>query len=153
MRELVPGQIVEATVTRLEQYGAWIDCAGRRGLVQIPEVSWRRISHPADALWVGQSLPVKVLIVREDGKFTASIRGVHPEQDPWYDPSLFAVGAQFTGRVVLVTEYGCFVELRPEVWGLLKREQWTKPLVVGDELRVCVKRSDPASRKVEVAQL
>lgn len=147
------GAIVEAVVTRLEQYGAWLDCAGRSGLVQIPEVSWSRIRHPSDVLSVGQRIRVKVLVVRADGKFTASIRAVHPEKDPWYDPAIFAVGAEFVGPVVLVTDYGCFVELRPEVWGLYKKEQWTRPMAVGDRVRVRVEKVDAESRKVEVSLL
>jgi hypothetical protein len=53
---------------------------------------------------------------------------------------------------VLVTEYGCFVELRPEVWGLFKRERWRRPLAAGDWLQVCVEHMDPVSHKVEVSE-
>jgi small subunit ribosomal protein S1 len=150
---LEPDQIVETTVTRLEHYGAWIDCAGRTGLVLIPEISWTRISHPAQALAVDQRVRVKVLNVQSDGKFTASIRGVHPEQDPWYDPSLFAPGTEFVGRVVLVPAYGAFVELRPEVWGLLRKGKWTRQVAVGDQLRVRIETVDETARKIEVSQL
>jgi ribosomal protein S1 len=140
----------DVVVTRLEQYGAWIECGGKPGLVTIPEVSWSRIGHPADVLAVGQHLPVKILNVRDDGQFTASVRAVHPEQDPWYNPAVFAVGSEFVGPVVRVLDYGCFVELRPEVWGLLRRKNWPGPVAAGDQLRVRVESVDAAARKVEV---
>jgi len=152
MDPLTVGAIVEATVTRLEQYGAWIDSGGRTGLVEIPEVSWSRISHPSDALAIGQRVRVKVLVVREDGQFSASIRAVHPERDPWHDPTLFAVGTVFVGPVVGVLGYGCFVELRPEVWGLLRRGRWSS-LAVGDRVQVRVESVDVDSRKIEVSPI
>ena len=151
MDQLTIGAVIDAVVTRLEPYGAWIDCAGQTGLVLIPEVSWSRIRHPSDALSVGQRVRVKVLVIRTDGQFTASIRAVHPEQDPWHDPTLFAAGTECLGTVVRVLEYGCFVELRPEVWGLLRKERWPAPMAVGDEVRVHIERVDAATRKIEVS--
>lgn len=147
------GDFTEANVTRLEQYGAWIDCEGQTGLVTIPEVSWSRIGHPAEVLSIGQPVRVKVLGIREDGEFTASIRAVHPELDPWHDPSVFAVGTEFVGRVVRVLEYGCFVELRPEVWGLLRREKWKCPIAVGEQMQIRIESVDISARKIEVSQV
>ena len=148
---LTVGDIIEVTVTRLEQYGAWVDCGGRTGLILIPEISWFRISHPADILAIGHRVRAKVLVVSDDGQFSASIKAVNPELDPWHDPSTFAVGTVLAGRVMLVAEYGCFVELKPEVWGLLRRKNWPEPMAVGDVVRVRVESVDRASRKVEVS--
>jgi ribosomal protein S1 len=153
MDTLSVGAIVDATITRLEQYGAWIDCGGRPGLVTIPEVSWSRIGHPAEVLSVGQRVRVKVMVLGSDGKLSASIRALHPEQDPWRDPAVFAVGEEFAGRVVRVLGYGCFVELRPEVWGLLRREHWSREVAVGGRVRVRVVSVDPMARKVEVLEM
>ncbi len=134
MKPLSVGAIVEVVVTRLEAYGAWIDCDGQTGLISISEVSWSRISHPGDVLVVGQHLPVNILVVSTGEPFSASIRSMHPEDDPWYEPSRFTIGAEFVGRVVRVLEYGCFVELRPEVWGMLRRERWASLPKVGDSM-------------------
>ena len=150
MEPLVAGQIIEAAVTRLEHYGAWIESGGQVGLIVIPDISWSRISHPSDVLTVGQRVTVKVLYVGADGKWRASLREVHPELNPWRDPSVFAVGQEFTGPVVLVTDYGCFVELRPEVWGLLRREHWPRTIEVGEQLQVRVVSMNAEDRKVEV---
>ncbi len=124
--------------------------AGRTGLVLIPEISWARIAHPGDVLAVGQTVPVKVLLVQPGGEFTASVKHVRPERDPWFDPSAFAPGAEFDAPVVRVMSYGDFLELRPEVWGLLKRGHAPRPLAVGDRLRVRVVSSDAVTRRVEV---
>jgi len=153
MELLTVGTIVEASVTRLEPYGAWIDCDGRAGLVTIPEVSWSRIGHPGDVLSVGQRVCVEVLVAAAGLPFSASIRAVHPECDPWHEPALFATGAEFKGPVVQVLRYGCFVELRPEVWGLLRRERWSGPLAVGDRVRVRIENADADARKIEVSLL
>ena len=153
MEALAPGQIVEATVTRLEQYGAWIDCGGRTGLIVIPEVSWAPIRHPADVLALGQNVTVKILHLGEGGRFSASLREVQPELNPWRDPSLFAVDSEFTGPVVRVMEHGCFVELRPDVWGLLRRDRWTRTYSVGERIAVRVEAVDVECRKIGVAEL
>ena len=151
MAVLVIGEIIDVIVTRLEQYGAWIDYQGHSGLVTIPEVSWSRIGHPGEVLSIGQVVQVKVLVAAPSAEFSASVRAVRPEQNPWYDPTRFAVGNEFDGSVVRVLGYGCFIELRPDVWGLLKRESWPRELAVGDVVSVRVIRSEPESRKVEVA--
>ena len=153
MEPLAVGAIVEVVVTRLEPYGAWLDYDGQIGLVRIPDISRKRIGHPADVLVVGQLVRVKILVAPTQNEFSASLRAVHPEDDPWYDPSRFAVGTEFVGRVVRVLEYGCFVELRPEVWGSLRRERWVTPPSEGDAMRVRVESVDVAARKVEVSLL
>lgn len=150
MEPVVVGEVVEAVVTRLEPYGAWIECGGRPGLVTIPEVSWSRIRHPGDVLAVGQAVRVKVLLAPTDHPFSASVRATRPDLNPWVDPTVFAAGTEFTAPVVRVLEYGCFVELRPDVWGLLKRGDSGNQPAVGEVLRVRVTHSDPTTRKVEV---
>ena len=149
MEVLSPGLLIDAVVERIEAYGAWINHGGRRGLVAIPDVSWSRIRHPREALSIGQLVRVKVLAVAA-GQFSASIRAAHPELDPWRDPTEFSEGTAFVAPVVLETGYGCFVELRPEVWGLLRRERCPEGVRVGDGLRVVVESTDAVHRRIEV---
>ena len=78
---------------------------------------------------------------------------MHPELNPWRDPSLFAVGHVFTGPVVRVMNYGCFIELRPEVWGLLHRDRWSRSYEVADRVAVRVESVDPALRKIELSEI
>ncbi len=150
MNPLTVGDIVGAVVTRLEPYGAWVEADGRAGLIRIPEVSWSRISHPKDVLAVGQGVRAVVVQVGGADGFNGSIKAVHPEHDPWFDPTAFAVGTEVDASVARVMEYGDFLELRPDVWGLLRRGRRTGPLAVGDRLRVRVEASDPETRKIEV---
>lgn len=150
MIPLTVGDVIEVVVTRLENYGAWVEADGRPGLIRIPEISWARISHPADVLAVGQRVRVTVLQVGGRDGFNGSIKVVHPERDPWFDPAAYAAGTEFDAPVVRVVEYGYFLELRPEVWGLLRRGRRAEALAVGDRLRVRVEASDPLTRKVEL---
>ncbi|WP_435016470.1 S1 RNA-binding domain-containing protein [Tundrisphaera sp. TA3] len=152
MEELAPGSIIDAVVVQIEPYGAWVDHGGQRGLITIPEVSWSRIRHPGEALSVGQRVRAKVLGVAA-GEFSASIRAAHPELDPWRDPESFGVGATFVGPVVLVTDYGCFVELRPDVRGLLRRERCPEGVCVGDRLRVAILSVDAVRGMIELDRL
>ena len=149
------GADIEATVTRVEPFGAFVEHRGFRGLVRIPEISWHRIRHPSDELIVGQKVLVRVLAVHENPSesFSASIRAVHPEQNPWRDPSEFAVGREFRGRVVRILEYGAFVEIKPEVWGLLPRSIWSRQYVENDELSVLVLSVDAQRQKIELTEL
>jgi small subunit ribosomal protein S1 len=147
------GDIIEAVVTRVEIYGVWIEHGGQRGLITIPELSWSRIAHPREVLTVGQVVRVKVLVASPGREFAASIRAAQPDSDPWREPSRFAVGAVFEAPVVRILEYGCFVELRPDVWGLLRCELWPHPLAVGDVVRIRVAQCDPETRKVTVHPL
>ncbi len=147
---LTAGQIIEVTVTRLEHYGAFCDFEGRTGLITLPEISWSITRHPGDRLTVGERLKVKVIMAPPGREFSASIRQVHPERDPWIDPSRFRVGSIHEGRVTLLIDYGCFIELCPGVRGLLKKENEPHPLNVGDRVNVQVVMMDERLRKVEV---
>ena len=153
MEPVSVGAVIEASVTRLEPYGAWVEYAGRPGLITIPEVSWSRITHPGDVLQVGQRVRAKVLVLGPAGELSLSIRAAHPEQDPWRDPLAFAPGKEFVGPVALVLGYGCFVELAPEVRGLLPKGHWSRDLAIGDRVRVRVVSADPVTHKVELIEV
>jgi small subunit ribosomal protein S1 len=153
MESFQVGEIREMVVTRLEPYGAWVECQGKRGLVTIPEISWTRIGHPSDVLHVGSRIWAKIVTRMEGRDFGASIRQVHPEQDPWYAPSRFPPGSEFDAPVVRVMEYGVFVEIRPEIWGLLPKELLPCAFQVGDRLRVRVEEVDTERRKVGLSLL
>ena len=146
------GDVLAVVVERLENYGAWIAVGEHRGLIRIPEISWRRISHPSEALSVGQVVRVRVLHVdTRDNTFTASLRVLYPEEDPWRDPSVFAVGNEFTGVVVRVLEYGAFVELFEGERGLIRAEAGKLLPEPGQRVRVRVVAVDVESRQVELA--
>lgn len=147
---LTAGQIIEVTVTRLEHYGAFCDFEGRTGLITLPEISWSITRNPADRLTVGERLKVKVIMAPPGREFSASIRQVHPELDPWIDPARFRIGSIHEGKVMQVLDYGCFIELYPDVRGLLKKENWPHPMQVGEQAKVQVISVDARLRKIEV---
>ena len=75
------GDTVEATVTRIENYGLWLDVLGRRGLLMIPDISHRKVSHPSEYAQVGDTLNVKVVRFNwQNGDFVASRKELHPEE-------------------------------------------------------------------------
>ncbi len=130
------GDIIEAFVTQIENFGVWIECDGKRGLVNIPEIRWTPIGHPSDVFTLGQRVRVQVLRATPDHPFSASIRVLHPELNPWRDPSLFPVEEVFEGKVARVMNYGCFVEIAPHVWGFLHRDHYFAEYEVGQTILV-----------------
>ena len=148
------GDVLDVVVEHLAPFGAFVGAGSHRGLINIPEISWRRISHPAEALSVGQTVRVRVLrINHRDNTFRDSLRALHPEENPWRYPSVFAVGNEFTGVVERVLNYGVFVELFEGERGLVRAEPG-KPLpVVGQRIRVRVSAVNVEQRRVELAWL
>ncbi|PQO43040.1 30S ribosomal protein S1 [Blastopirellula marina] len=119
MGSLLVGQIREGTVTRIQDFGAFVDIGGVDGLVHVSQISWERVKHPSDALSEGQAVRVKVTkIDPETGKIGLSIRDTM--ENPWQKvASEFAVGAIISGKVTKIMDFGAFVEIGPGVEGLV----------------------------------
>jgi small subunit ribosomal protein S1 len=118
-KKLVAGAVLPGTVTSLADFGAFVDLGGVQGLVPISEISHSRVERPADRLRVGESVTVKVLAVDPArGRTTLSLKAL--DADPWKAvPGTLRERQVVRGRVVRMTEFGVFVELRPGVDGLL----------------------------------
>lgn len=111
--------IVEGTVMRFTDYGAFVDIGGIDGLLHISEISWGKLKHPKEALEIGQKISVKILSMnQEKGKISLGLKQTIPE--PWsvIDEN-YSVGEVVKGKVVQIKEYGCFVELEPGLDGLV----------------------------------
>ncbi|HEX6202364.1 MAG TPA: S1 RNA-binding domain-containing protein, partial [Thermoanaerobaculia bacterium] len=121
--ELAPGAIATGRVTSLPDFGAFVDLGGVEGLVHVSEISRGRVQHPKDALQIGQEVTVKVLKVEQDGeRISLSMKDLEP--DPWQGAGQrFGRGDRFSGKVLRKTDFGLFVELEPEVEGLLHVSQ------------------------------
>ncbi|TWT39664.1 30S ribosomal protein S1 [Blastopirellula retiformator] len=119
MGALQIGQIREGTVTRIQDFGAFVDIGGVDGLVHVSQISWERVQHPSDALSEGQAVRVKVTkIDPETGKIGLSIRDTL--ENPWQKVAAeFAVGAIASGKVTKIMDFGAFVEIAPGVEGLV----------------------------------
>ncbi|MBL8060415.1 MAG: 30S ribosomal protein S1 [Chthonomonas sp.] len=109
--EFKPGDIVEGTVRRLADYGAFVDLGGIDGLLHISEMSWMRINHPREVLKEGESLKVMVLkLDKDNGKISLGLRQVLP--DPWNQiKENYQVGQKLNVSITRMVQSGAFVKL------------------------------------------
>ncbi|MBE6032712.1 MAG: bifunctional 4-hydroxy-3-methylbut-2-enyl diphosphate reductase/30S ribosomal protein S1 [Clostridiales bacterium] len=132
------GDIVEGTVMRFTDYGAFVDVGGVDGLLHISEISWGKLKHPQEALEIGQKIPVKILSMNaEKGKISLGLKQNTPE--PWsVIDEKYAVGQVIEGKVVQIKEYGAFVELEPGLDGLVHISEIAHKRVtnIADEISV-----------------
>lgn len=123
IERLTPGVLVEGTVQRLTDFGAFVDVGGVDGLVHISEIAWHHVDHPSDALKVGDSVRVKILKVDPAaGKVSLSIKEAEPS--PWETAvDDLRTGQVLTGTVRRLTDFGAFVEVKPGLEGLVHVSQ------------------------------
>lgn len=156
---LEEGQVLEGTVQRLTDFGAFVDIGGVDGLVHVSEISWGRVNHPSEALSEGQQVKVKVLGVdRERERISLSMK--QAESDPWtLVGEQFTVGSVVKGRVMRTVSFGAFVEITPGVEGLVhisqlsnERVEKTEDVVnPGDEVDVRILSLNPAERRISLS--
>jgi ribosomal protein S1/(E)-4-hydroxy-3-methyl-but-2-enyl pyrophosphate reductase len=113
------GDIVEGTVMRFTEYGAFVDIGGLDGLLHISEISWGKLKHPQEILKIGEKVQAKILSINsEKGKISLGLKQNTPE--PWSKiDDAYKVGDVVSGKVVQIKEYGGFVELQPGLDGLV----------------------------------
>ena len=132
------GTKVNGTVSRLTDFGAFVDLGGIDGLIHISEMSWGRISNPKELLKEGQAVEVFVLDVdKEKGKISLSLKDA--DSNPWkIATEKYAAGTVVEGKVVRMVPFGAFVELEEGVDGLVHISQIANKHVVKpeDELKV-----------------
>ena len=119
LSKLEKGQVLEGIVKNIAPFGAFVDLGGIDGLLHITDMSWGRINHPEEMFQLEQKVTVVVLDFDEDKK-RISLGMKQLSEHPW--DSLgeeFVVGAKIKGKVVTVTDYGAFIEIKPGVEGLV----------------------------------
>lgn len=123
MAEISEGDIIEGTVARLTNFGAFIDLGGVDGLIHISQIAHEHIKSPGDVLTIGEKVKVKVLSVDvEKGRVSLSIKDTLP--GPWESIEEKApIGSVHTGTVKRLTSFGAFVEVFPGVEGLVHISQ------------------------------
>ena len=128
IKNLSEGQVVEGTVKNITDYGAFIDLGGIDGLLHVTDISWKRITNPAEVLSVGQTVKVQIVKFNTDtGRISLGMKQL--ENDPWVGVNeRFPLGSTFKGKINNITDYGAFVELAPGVEGLIHVSEmsWTK---------------------------
>ncbi|WP_324823860.1 bifunctional 4-hydroxy-3-methylbut-2-enyl diphosphate reductase/30S ribosomal protein S1 [Sinanaerobacter sp. ZZT-01] len=132
------GDIVEGTVMRFTDYGAFVDIGGLDGLLHISEISWGKLKHPQEALEIGQKVNVKILSMNtEKGKISLGLKQNQPE--PWsVIDEKYQVGQVIKGKVVQIKDYGAFVELEPGLDGLVHISEvaYKRVTNIADEISV-----------------
>lgn len=130
--------VVEGTVMRFTDYGAFVDIGGLDGLLHISEISWGKLKHPQEVLAIGDKVNVKILSMNpEKNKISLGLKQITPE--PWtIITDKYQVGNIVSGKVVQLKEYGAFVELEPGLDGLVHISEVAHKRVanIGDELKL-----------------
>ncbi|MBP7173360.1 MAG: 30S ribosomal protein S1 [Cloacibacterium sp.] len=157
--QLEKGQVLEGTVKNITSYGVFIDLGGVDGLIHITDLSWSRVNHPSEVLSDGQT--VKVVILDFDDEKTRIQLGMKQlEAHPWDALSAdLNVGDKLKGKVVVLADYGAFVEVAPGVEGLIHVSEmsWSTHLrsagdfvKIGDEVDAQVLTLDREERKISL---
>jgi small subunit ribosomal protein S1 len=157
--KLEKGQVLEGTVKNITSYGVFIDLGGVDGLIHITDLSWGRVNHPEEIVQLDQKLNVVILDFDDDKKRIAlGLKQLTPH--PWdsVDPDL-KVGDKVKGKVVVMADYGAFVEIAPGVEGLIHVSEmsWSQHLrsaqeflKVGDEVEAVILTLDRTERKMSL---
>ena len=125
LETLREGSVLTGVVKNLTDYGAFIDLGGIDGLLHVTDISYGRVTHPAEVLHVGDEIPVQVLKY-DPSKERVSLGMKQLIADPWEGATdRYAVDTRVVGRVVSVTDYGAFVELEAGVEGLIHISEMT----------------------------
>ena len=159
MSKLEKGQILEGTVKNITTYGVFIDLGGVDGLIHITDLSWGRVSHPEEVVALDQKLNV-VILDFDDSKKRIALGLKQLTAHPWesLDAEL-KVGDRVKGKVVVMADYGAFVEIATGVEGLIHVSEmsWSQHLrsaqdfmKVGDEVEAVVLTLDREERKMSL---
>jgi len=156
---LEEGQIIKGAITNITDYGLFIDMGGIDGLCHITDLSWGRVSHPSKIYKVGDELEVKVLKYdKENDRVSLGVKQLRP--DPWATVmDRYPVGEKTAGKVVSITDYGAFVELKEGVEGLIHISEMTwskkprhpsKMVTIGEEIDVMVLNIEPETKRISL---
>ena len=157
--QLEKGQVLEGTVKNITSYGVFIDLGGVDGLIHITDLSWSRINHPSEILELDQKLNV-VILDFDDNKSRIQLGLKQLSAHPWDQLSeTLKEGDKVKGKVVVIADYGAFVEIEEGVEGLIHVSEmsWSTHLRsaqdfvnVGDEVEAVILTLDRESRKMSL---
>ena len=157
--KLEKGQVLEGTVKNITSYGVFIDLGGVDGLIHITDLSWGRVNHPEEVVTLDEKINVVILDFDDEKKRIAlGLKQLQPH--PWDALNAdLKVGDKVQGKVVVMTDYGAFIEIAPGVEGLIHVSEmsWTQHLrsaqdfmKVGDEIEAAVLTLDRDERKMSL---
>jgi len=159
LSKLEKGQVLEGVVKNITSYGAFVDLGGVDGLIHITDLSWGRVNHPEEIVTLDQKINVVILDYDNDkNRVALGLKQLTPH--PWdaLDANL-KVGDHIKGKVVVMADYGAFIEVIPGVEGLIHVSEmsWSQHLrvaqdflKVGDEVEAVILTLDRAERKMSL---
>jgi small subunit ribosomal protein S1 len=160
LETLSEGQIITGVVKNITNYGVFIDIGGVDGLLHITDMTWGRVAHPSEMVRIGDNIAVKVLSFdKNNEKISLGLKQL--QTNPWdqISPEI-AVGNKVKGKIASITDYGLFIEVAPEVEGLvhISEVSWTDRITdlnrlykVGDEIEVLVVSLDKENRRMSLS--
>ncbi len=154
------GQVIQGTVKNITNYGVFIDIGGLDGLLHITDMTWGRIAHPSELVKIGDTITVKVLSFdKENEKISLGLKQL--QENPWATVGVdLEVSKHIKGKISSITDYGLFVEVAPDIEGLVHISEisWTdrindlhKRFKVGDELEVLIVSIDKDNRRMSLS--
>ena len=158
-KELEVGSILEGRVKNITDFGVFVDLGGIDGLLHITDLSWGRVNHPSEVIEMNDAITVKVIEYDEERKrVSLGLKQLAPH--PWDEVEIkYPIGNVVKGKVVSLTNYGCFIELEPGVEGLIHVSEisWTKHIKnpsevysMGDGVDAKVLSIDTDERKISL---
>jgi small subunit ribosomal protein S1 len=162
--QISEGAELTGTVTRLENFGAFVDLGSRvEGLIHVSELRHERVAHPQDVVQAGQEVKVRIIAVKNLGnrrkeRISLSLKAL--ERDPWAEVrDQFPAGSVVNGKIESIEDFGAFVELAANVRGLIhvsemasKRVNHPRDVVsVGDEVKVAILEVDNRRKRLRLS--
>lgn len=158
-KELEIGSIIEGRVKNITDFGVFVDLGGIDGLLHITDLSWGRVNHPSEVISINDNITVKVIEYDEERRrVSLGLKQLAPH--PWEEVDIkYPIGNTVKGKVVSLTNYGCFIELEPGVEGLIHVSEisWTKHIKnpsevynMGDEVDAKVLSIDTDDKKISL---
>lgn len=160
LETLAEGQIIQGVVKNITNYGVFIDIGGVDGLLHITDMTWGRVAHPSEMVRIGETIGVKVLSFdKNNEKISLGLKQL--QTNPWdqINPDI-AVGNKIKGKISSITDYGLFIEVAPEVEGLVHISEisWTDRITdlhrlykAGEEIEVLVVSLDKENRRMSLS--
>jgi small subunit ribosomal protein S1 len=159
LKNLEEGQIVKGIVKNITDYGAFVDLGGLDGLLHITDISWSRVSNPAEILSLGDEIDVKILSFDKE-KLRVSLGLKQIQNDPWENvENNYAVGGVYEASVSNITDYGCFAQLEEGIEGLIHLSEldWTsknihpsKVVEMEQKIKVMILEIDHDKRRISL---
>ena len=160
LETLSEGQIINGIVKNITNYGVFIDIGGVDGLLHITDMTWGRVAHPSEMVRIGDNIAVKVLSFdKNNEKISLGLKQL--QANPWDQISSdVAVGNKVKGKISSITDYGLFIEVAPEVEGLVHISEisWTDRITdlnrlykAGQEIEVLVVSLDKENRRMSLS--